>query len=125
MPEIKEKKTFVCKCSIDECKDIVKEVNNKFKVLTDPSEINRRALLFKGLGHELRLRILGLLAVQELCTCEIIAALEGAASTIAHHLKILTQLNLVTSRRVGKFTIFKLNNELIMHHKVFDPGVKN
>lgn len=125
MPEIKREKAFVCKCSIEECKEIVKEVNNKFEVITDSLEINRRALLFKGLGHGIRLRILGLLAVQELCTCEIIAALEGAASTIAHHLKILTEGNLVTSRRVGKFTIFKLNNDLVKHHKVFDPVVKN
>jgi DNA-binding transcriptional ArsR family regulator len=95
-----------------------------FVILADTAEIRRRAQLFRGLGHEVRLRILGLLAVQELCTCEIVAALEGATSTIAHHLRILTEGGLIASRRVGKFTIFRLNNDLLIHHRVFDQATE-
>lgn len=125
MPEDKTQKAFACKCSPEECRDIIKEVNNAFVILTDDTEIRRRARLFKGLGNEVRLRILGLLAVQELCTCEIVTALEGAASTIAHHLRILSEGGLITSRRVGKFTIFRLNNELLNRHRVFDPAIES
>lgn len=120
MAAIKQNKSITCKCSPKECQDIEKEVNNAFVILTDPGEIRRRARLFKGLGHEVRLRILGLLAVQELCTCEIVGALEGATSTIVHHLRILAQAGLTSSRRVGKFTFFRLNNDVLKHHRVFD-----
>lgn len=125
MPEVKQKKSFTCKCSPEDCQHIVKEVNNAFKILTDATEIRRRAQLFKGLGHEVRLRILGLLAVQELCTCEIVAALKGATSTIAHHLRILTEGELIASRRVGKFTIFRLNNDLLVRHRIFDQLIES
>jgi DNA-binding transcriptional ArsR family regulator len=120
MSAAKQEKAHSCKCSPEECKHIVKEVNNSFAILTDTAEIRRRAQLFKGLGHEIRLRILGLLAVQELCTCDIVAALDGATSTIVHHLRILAEGGLIKSRKVGKFTIFRLNNEALIHHRVFD-----
>ena len=124
MPVAEQIRTFVCKCSPEECQNIVKEANNTFVILTDAAEIGRRAKQFGALGHEVRLRILGLLAVQELCTCEIVAALEGAASTIAHHLRILAEGGLITSRRVGRFTIFRLNNDLIEQHRVFDQVIQ-
>lgn len=123
-PEAKQKRTFTCKCSPKECRDIVKEGNHAFVILTDAAEIKRRALLFRGLGHEVRLRILGLLAIQEMCTCEIVEALAGATSTVAHHLRILAEGGLITSRRVGKFTIFQLNNDLLLHHRVFDQAIE-
>ena len=123
MPGVKQTKTFACRCSPEECKNIVKEVNNAFVILTDVAEIRRRAQLFRAIGHEVRLRILGLLAVQELCTCEIVAALEAATSTIAHHLRILEKGGLIASRRVGKFTLFRLNNGLLKHHRVFDIAI--
>jgi len=125
MSEADRNETFTCRCSPEECQNIVKEANNAFVILTDAEEIKRRAQLFKGLGHEVRLRILGLLATQELCTCEIVASLEGASSTVAHHLRILAEGGLITSRRVGKFTIFRLNNDLLMHHRVFDSVIKS
>ena len=124
MQVVEQAKTYTCKCSPEECQHIIKKANNAFVILTDAAEIGRRVKLFGALGHEVRLRILGLLAVQELCTCEIVAALEGAASTIAHHLRILAEGGLITSRRVGKFTIFRLNNDLIEQHRVFDQVIQ-
>ena len=124
MQVAEQTETYSCKCSPEECQHIVKEANNAFVILTDAAEIERRAKLFAALGHKARLRILGLLAVQELCTCEIVAALDGAASTIAHHLRILAEGGLITSRRVSKFTIFRLNNDLIKQHRVLDQMIE-
>ena len=124
MQVAEQTRTYTCRCSPEECQDIVKEANNAFVILTDAAEIERRAKLFAALGHKARLRILGLLAVQELCTCEIVAALDGAASTIAHHLRILAEGGLITSRRVSKFTIFRLNNDLIKQHRVLDQMIE-
>ena len=120
MPAIGQTTTYTHQCSPEECGDILKEANNTFVVLTDEEELQRRAKLFQALGNEVRLRILGLLAIQEMCTCNIVEALEGAPSTITHHLKKLENGGLITSYRAGKFTIYRLNNELLKQHRVFE-----
>lgn len=124
MSEATPKKKLTIKCTPQQCRDIVKEANNEFVILTDAAKIKQRAMMFKALGHEVRLRILGLLAAQELCACDIVAALESANSTTIHHLRILTEGGLITSRRVGKFTIFRLNNDLIIRHRIFDKAIE-
>ena len=68
---------------------------------------------FKGVGDETRLKIIGLLWIEDMCMCEIIAALDAASSTISHHLKIIEKGGIISSRREGKFTIYSLNKEKI------------
>lgn len=119
MPVIEQTKTQTYKCSPEDCGDILKEANNTFVILADDAEIERRAKLFQALGNEVRLRILGLLAIQEMCTCNIVEALESAASTITHHLRMLENGGLITSRRAGKFTIYRLKEDLLKQHRVF------
>ncbi len=123
MPTTEQTKTYTCKCSPDECGDIMKEASNTFVILTDDEEMERRAKLFRALGNEIRLRILGLLALQEMCTCNIVEALKGATSTITHHLRMLENGGLVTSRRAGKFTVYNLNNGLLKQHRVFEKMI--
>ena len=60
-------------------------------VLDDPAVLERRARLFKALGDTTRLRILGLLSEREMCLCEIVDALQGAESTLTHHLRMLLE----------------------------------
>ncbi len=120
MSAIEQTNTYTCKCSPDECGDIMKEANNTFAILADDEEVERRAKLFQAIGNEVRLRILGLLAIQEMCTCNIVKALEGAASTITHHLRMLENGGLITSRRAGKFTIYRLKENLLKQHRVFE-----
>ncbi len=123
MPAIEQAITHAYKCSPEECEDIMKEANNTFVILTDDEQMERRAKLFQALGNEVRLRILGLLAIQEMCTCNIVEALDGAASTITHHLRMLEDGGLISSRRVGKFTIYRLNNDLLKQHRIFEEAV--
>ena len=108
------------KCTSEECRFIAKKALDKFIILSDERLIKKRVKLFQALGNETRLRILGFLSVQEMCTCEIVEALEGSASTIAHHLRKLEDGKLVTSRQVGKFTFYSLNDTLLKMHRVFD-----
>jgi DNA-binding transcriptional ArsR family regulator len=122
MQEISEIQVFDCKCTTEECREIQKKANNLFKVLNDNESLKKRATLFRALGNQVRLNILGLLAVREMCICEIVEAIEAANSTIAHHLRLLTEGGLVESRRDGKFTIYRLNNELIKKHKVLEES---
>jgi DNA-binding transcriptional ArsR family regulator len=112
--------TFTAKCTTEECRRIAKTARTNHVILADETLIVKRARLFKALGNETRLRILGLLSVQEMCACDIVETLEGAASTIAHHLRMLEDGGLISSRRVGKFTLYSLNDEILKQHRVFN-----
>ena len=74
------------------------------------------AQLFKALGDETRLRIMALLAgAQELCVCDIMAALELPQSTVSRHLSYLRNTGLVDDRRQGVWMYYKINREKIEH----------
>ena len=108
------------KCTTEECQMIDKQARDAYPVLDDDLLVKQRSRLFQALGNETRLRILGMLSMQEMCACDIIAGLSGAASTITHHLRMLEDGGLIHSRRVGKFTIYSLDEVLIAKHQVFD-----
>lgn len=116
----KLRETFNAKCTKEDCRFIAKKARSKFHVLSNNRQIEQRAKLFQALGNKTRLHILGLLSMQELCGCEIVDALEGSTSTIAHHLRKLEDGKLITSRQVGKFTFYSLNDALLEMHRVFD-----
>ncbi len=118
MQKISEKQAFECNCTPEDCREIKKKANNMFEILNDRVALKKQAAFFRALGNEVRLNLLGLLAVREMCICEIVEAAEGANSTVAHHLRLLTEGGLVDSRKEGKFTIFRLNNNLIKKHNV-------
>src|SRR5512139_3740536 len=57
--------------------------------------------LFKALGDETRLRIVGLLTQGELCVCDLMDVLEEPQSKISRHLSYLKHSGLTYSERVG------------------------
>lgn len=71
------------------------------------------ARLFKALGDETRLEIVGLLAAagDELCVCDIETRFELSQPTISHHLRILRDAALVTAERRGTWVYYRLNPE--------------
>ena len=76
----------------------------------DNSRIKGLEQAFFGLADKTRLMILELLADEELCSCEIMAALELTEPTTSHHLGILERGGLVAPRRDGKWVFYKLAN---------------
>ncbi len=60
------------------------------------------------LADEARLRILGLLADRELCVCEMVGALKLSQPLVSHHLRILRDAGLLSSRRRGKWIYYTL-----------------
>jgi len=74
----------------------------------DNLRIKRLEQAFFGLADKTRLMILELLADEELCSCEITAALELTEPTTSHHLGILERAGLVASRRDGKWIFYRL-----------------
>ena len=74
------------------------------------------AQIFKALGDETRLRIIALLVSgQELCVCDIMAALELPQSTVSRHLSYLRNAGLVDDRRQGIWMYYTISKERIEH----------
>jgi ArsR family transcriptional regulator len=78
--------------------------------------------MFTGLGDRTRLQILKLIAEEELCVCEISAALELTQPTTSHHLRILERGGLVSSRHKGRWVFYRLANPRVK--KMFEDVLK-
>ena len=67
----------------------------------DAKKIER---ISKALGDETRLRIYEVIAAQKNLTCSELVNLQGVTpATISHHLKILTDAELIECRKEGQF----------------------
>jgi len=76
----------------------------------DPLAIKRLEQVFFGYADKTRLMILELLADEELCSCEIMAALGLTEPTTSHHLGILERSGLIAARREGKWVFYRIAN---------------
>ncbi|MFI5449985.1 MAG: ArsR/SmtB family transcription factor [Candidatus Bathyarchaeia archaeon] len=93
-------------------------------ILGDPDVLTQRARLFQAVGHDIRLMILGLLEVEELCLCDITQALQVPASTVVHHLSMLEDAGVITRKESGKYTSFTLNQDLVTKYRVLQEDSK-
>ena len=67
--------------------------------------------LFKNFSDTTRIRILSLLISNEMCVCDITAALKATQSAVSHQLRILKQSRLVKTRRYGKIVYYSLADD--------------
>ena len=85
------------------------------------------AELFKILGDENRVKIIGLLLEREHCVCELIEKLILSQSTVSHHLKIMKSAGLLNDRSRGTWNYYSLNKEgfarfaALLDEKLFLP----
>lgn len=75
------------------------------------------AAIFKALGDENRWRILETLKEGERCACVLLTRMQISQSTLSHHMKVLCDAGLITSRRDGKWTHYSLRPEGIQAAK--------
>ncbi len=75
---------------------------------------------FAALGDATRLKMLKVIADEELCSCEVMAALELTQPTTSHHLGILERAGLLTSKRNGKWVFYKIANSRV--HNLINKG---
>ena len=68
----------------------------------------------KALADETRQQILEMLMERELCVSDIVDAFNISQPTISHHLNILKQFNLVTSRKDGKQVFYSINRDNVV-----------
>jgi len=76
----------------------------------DPLAIKRLEQVFFSYADKTRLMILELLADEELCSCEIMAALGLTEPTTSHHIGILERAGLVKSRREVNGVFYRLTD---------------
>ena len=65
--------------------------------------------IFKGVSDPIRLRMVGLLLQHdELCVCDLMAALQLPQSTTSRHLSYLSRCGWLTSRKEGLWHYYRL-----------------
>jgi len=69
--------------------------------------------MFAALGDATRLKIVKIIADEELCSCEVQAALELTQPTTSHHLGILERAGILSSRRNGKWVFYRIANSQV------------
>jgi ArsR family transcriptional regulator len=67
------------------------------------------SLVGQALSDPIRLRILKLLAVSDLCVCELVYLLPASQSRVSQNLSILRYAGLVTDTREGRWVHYALN----------------
>lgn len=72
-------------------------------------KFEKNSKVFKALGDSNRLRILNLLSEGEKCACEILKCFDISQSTLSHHMKILSECELVKCRKEGTWNHYSLN----------------
>ena len=79
-----------------------------------PEDAEELAGIFRALGDPGRLRLLSFLAAQpggEACVCNLTEPLGLSQPTVSHHLKVLTEANLLERERRGTWMYYRLRLE--------------
>ncbi len=76
--------------------------------ILDNEKAQRMAEFFSMLGDSNRLRIISILAKQELCVCDIAATLDMSESAVSHQLRTLRAIRLVRYQKRGRKVFYHL-----------------
>ncbi len=82
--------------------------------ILDAAKAQRMAEFFSLLGDPNRLRLLSVLANQELCVGDLAASLEMSESAMSHQLRTLKALRLVSYRRAGRHVFYRLQDDHVL-----------
>lgn len=71
--------------------------------------------IFKALGDETRLQILGLLAgaTGELCVCDIESHFDLSQPTVSHHIRLLRQAGIIVGERRGNWIYYTIDRSVL------------
>ena len=90
--------------------------------MPDAERGDKVADTFSYLCDGTRIRILWLLCHTEECVSNVAKAVDMSAPAVSHHLKILREAGLITSKRIGKEIHYRLadTTEAKLVHKMID-----
>ncbi len=89
--------------------------------MPNPDQFQILADIFKQLGDTSRIRIFWVLCHCEECVINISSMVEMSSPAVSHHLKLLKQSGLITSRRSGKEVYYKAadtEQANLLHHMI-------
>ena len=92
---------LVCKC---------KHSHPKVSGFANIDELNKLEKFYSALSTCSRLIIIDALAKTEMCVCELARHANMTKSAMSHQLKVLKELGLIKSRRVGKEVFYSLED---------------
>ncbi len=92
----------------------------------DDEQFIQISSIFSIMGDTTRLKILWLLCHCEECVINIAAAMEMSSPAVSHHLRVLKQTGLITSRKEGKEVYYALEKtkQANFVHSIIDQFVK-
>jgi DNA-binding transcriptional ArsR family regulator len=101
-------------CTVQHPVDL-RQVRQLHKELLSQEKSQRMAEFFSLLGDPNRLRILSALAVDELCVCDLAAAVKMTESAVSHQLRTLRSMRLVGYRRQGRNVFYYLKDSHVLN----------
>lgn len=81
--------------------------------------------VFRAFTDKSRVRVLEILSKGEQCACVLLEDLNISQPTLSHHMKILCDSGIVTSRRVGHWNYYSINAEGCTYASSLLNAVKN
>lgn len=80
----------------------------------------------KAISDKTRLRILNLINfANEICVCDLENTLKLKQSTLSTHLSKLNKINIITYRKNGKWSYYRINNELDKNYQKLLKNIIN
>jgi ArsR family transcriptional regulator len=97
--------------SEDQCSavplDNLRNLRSHQRVLTDQSSMMGETVL-RALADPLRLRLLTLLAGEQLCTCHLVEETGATQTNLSNHLRVLRDAGLVETEPAGRYTYYRV-----------------
>lgn len=106
-------KELLCDMCEEKCEHPAMICRAKAELLPE-NTVQQLAETFKILGDGTRIKILQLLVNQEMCVCDIAAALSMGQSAISHQLRVLRSARLVKFRKDGKEAWYSLDDDHVV-----------
>ena len=101
-------------CTVQHPVDL-SNVRQLHRDLLSVEKAQRMAEFFSLLGDANRLRLLSALAMQELCVCDLAAAVKMTESAVSHQLRALRAMRLVSYRKQGRNVFYCLKDSHVLN----------
>ena len=87
--------------------DHIADMKDQLSKIQGRPEFSEELIKFKALGNKIRFSIYKYLEKRDLCACELSVLFNKNEATISHHLKILTEANLIKGTSQGYYVIYE------------------